>query len=150
MHKGVSPRNSCQDFPEVTLGVLQISLLREASDLDFPGHLHFWEHVWKGWLIVVVTETSVSASPLFRRVSLFSLLVILFMSLFVSHPKAIWGDLQQNPPERVKNPPAGAGDVGSIPGSGRCPGGEHGNPFIPWMEKPGGLQSTGSQRAGHD
>ena len=32
----------------------------------------------------------------------------------------------------VKNPPANAGDirdVGSIPGSGRSPGGEHGNPL---------------------
>ena len=28
----------------------------------------------------------------------------------------------------VKNPPANAGDAGSIPGSGRCPGGGHGNP----------------------
>ena len=33
---------------------------------------------------------------------------------------------------RVKNPPANAGDTGdsgSIPGWGRFPGGEHGNPF---------------------
>ena len=32
----------------------------------------------------------------------------------------------------VKSLPANAGDVrdaGSIPGSGRCPGGGHGNPF---------------------
>ena len=32
----------------------------------------------------------------------------------------------------VKNPPTNAGDirdVGSIPGSGRAPGGGHGNPF---------------------
>ena len=32
----------------------------------------------------------------------------------------------------VKNPPANAGDtgdVGSIPGSGRSPGGRHGNPL---------------------
>ena len=32
----------------------------------------------------------------------------------------------------VKNPPANAGekrDMGSIPGSGRSPGGGHGNPF---------------------
>ena len=32
----------------------------------------------------------------------------------------------------VKNPPANAGDardVGTIPGSGRTPGGEHGNPL---------------------
>ena len=29
----------------------------------------------------------------------------------------------------VKNPPVNAGDVGSIPGLGRSPGGGHGNPF---------------------
>ena len=29
----------------------------------------------------------------------------------------------------VKNSPANAGDVGSIPGSGRSPGGGHGNPL---------------------
>ena len=29
----------------------------------------------------------------------------------------------------VKNPPANAGDVGSIPGSGRYLGGGHGNPL---------------------
>ena len=29
----------------------------------------------------------------------------------------------------VKNPPANAGDVGSIPGSGRSPGGGHDNPL---------------------
>ena len=29
----------------------------------------------------------------------------------------------------VKNPPANAGDEGLTPGSGRFPGGEHGNPL---------------------
>ena len=29
----------------------------------------------------------------------------------------------------VKNPPANAGDVGSIPGTGRSPGGGNGNPL---------------------
>ena len=29
----------------------------------------------------------------------------------------------------VKNPPTNAGDVGSIPGWGRSPGGGHGNPL---------------------
>ena len=50
-----------------------------------------------------------------------------------------------------------AGTLGSIPGLGRSHGGEHDNPLqcsclknIPWTGKPGGLQSTGSQRAGHD
>ena len=36
------------------------------------------------------------------------------------------------PAQVVKNPPANVGDVrdaGSIPGSGRCPGGGYGNPL---------------------
>ena len=43
-----------------------------------------------------------------------------------------------------------------IPGSGRFPGEGNGNLLqysclkIPWMEEPGGLQSMGSQRVGHD
>ena len=39
----------------------------------------------------------------------------------------------------VKNPPAnagGAGDVGLIPESGRCPGGGHGNPLQYYLENP--------------
>ena len=59
----------------------------------------------------------------------------------------------------VKNLPAKAGDVrdmGSIPGSGRSPGGGHGNPpqysclRIPWTEEAGRLWFMGSQRVGHD
>jgi len=59
----------------------------------------------------------------------------------------------------VKNPPASAGDkrdTGSIPGSGRSPGGGHGNPCQysclenPVTEEPGRLQFMGSQRVGHD
>ena len=59
----------------------------------------------------------------------------------------------------VKNLPAAAGDArhkGSIPGSERCLGGGNGNPLQyscleNFMEEdPGGLQSMGSQRVGHD
>ena len=58
----------------------------------------------------------------------------------------------------VKNPPARAGDTtdkGSIPGGGRSPAGGHGSPLqsswrIPRTEAPGGLQSMGSPRVGHD
>ena len=59
----------------------------------------------------------------------------------------------------VKNPLSNAEDIrymDSIPGSGRSPGGGHGNPLqyscleIPMEEEPGGLQSTGSQTVGHD
>ena len=46
--------------------------------------------------------------------------------------------------------------MGSIPGSGRSPGGGKGNHSsilaweIPWAEKAGGLQSIGSQRIRHN
>ena len=56
----------------------------------------------------------------------------------------------------VKNLPADAGDRVLIPGWGRSPGGGNGNHSsifawkIPCTEKPGGLQSIGSQRIGHD
>ena len=59
----------------------------------------------------------------------------------------------------VKNLPTNAGDArdsGSIPGLGRCPGGGPGSPLQdsclenPWKEEPGGLQSIGLQRVGHD
>ena len=56
----------------------------------------------------------------------------------------------------VKNPPANSGDVDLIPGFRRSPGKEmatHSSLLaweIPWTEEPGGLQSMGLQRVGHD
>ena len=59
----------------------------------------------------------------------------------------------------VKNLPANAGDVGSIPGSRRSPGEGNGNPFqygnfLPWkfhgQRSPVGFQSMESQREGHN
>ena len=59
----------------------------------------------------------------------------------------------------VKNLLANAGDLRDaslIPGSGRCLGGGHGNPFqYSCLKNPidrgaCGLQSTGSHRVGHD
>ena len=49
-----------------------------------------------------------------------------------------------------------AGDMGSIPGSGRSPEEGNGNPLQysclenPMTEETGGLQSMGSQIVGHD
>ena len=51
-----------------------------------------------------------------------------------------------------------AGDLGSVPGLGRSPGEGNGSPLqcsclekeSPWAEEPGGLQSMGSQRVGHN
>ena len=56
----------------------------------------------------------------------------------------------------VKNLPANAGDVSSVPGSGRPPGKEiatHPSILtwrIPWIKEPGGLQSVGLQRVKQD
>ena len=56
----------------------------------------------------------------------------------------------------VKNPPANAGDMDSIPGSGRSPGEEKGNPLqYSCLENPmdrGVWQATvhGVTRVGHD
>ena len=54
----------------------------------------------------------------------------------------------------VKNLPVNAGDVGSIPGSGKYPGQRDGNPHqysfaweIPWTEEPGWQQSMGLQKS---
>ena len=73
-------------------------------------------------------------------------------------PENLWYD---NPAHKVvKNLPANARDirdVGCIPGSGRSPGGGHGNPphgilawRISWTEDSGGQWSIGLQRTGHD
>ena len=68
---------------------------------------------------------------------------------------SVWWDF----PGGTNNLPNNARDTGDtafISESGRSPGGGNGNPLsvlawkIPWTEEPGGLQSTGSQRVGHD
>ena len=52
----------------------------------------------------------------------------------------------------VKNPPANAGNAGSIPGWGGSPGEGNVNPLqysclgIPWTEEPGGLQFMGLRK----
>ena len=55
----------------------------------------------------------------------------------------------------IKNP-VNAGDTCSVPGWERFPGEGNSNPLQyrclgnPWAEDPGGLQSIGSQRLGHN
>ena len=54
-----------------------------------------------------------------------------------------------------KESPHNVGDLGFIPGLGRCPGEGNGNPLqflaweISWTEEPGGLQFMGLQRVRH-
>ena len=77
---------------------------------------------------------------------------------FVQSPGNIMLEAASQVALEIKYPPANAGDIrgmDSIPVLGRSPEGGHSNPLqyswrIPWTEKPGGLQSTGSQRIGHN
>ena len=53
--------------------------------------------------------------------------------------------------QMIKNLPAIAGDLGSIPGLGRSPGGGNGNPLqYSCLENPHGHSTMGSQRVRHD
>ena len=58
--------------------------------------------------------------------------------------------------QMIKESAYNAGDMGSIPGSGRSPGEGNGNPLLysclgnPWTGGPGRLQSMGSQRVRHN
>jgi len=58
--------------------------------------------------------------------------------------------------QRIKASAYNAGNLDSIPGLGRSSGEGNGNPLQysclknPMEEKPGRLQSMGSQRVGHD
>ena len=56
--------------------------------------------------------------------------------------------------QMVQESACNAGELGSIPGSGRSPGERNDSSIlawrIPWTEEPGRLQSMGSQRVRHD
>ena len=71
----------------------------------------------------------------------------------------IWKMKEGGLARRCQQQAASAGDerdAGSIPGSGRAPGGGHDNPLQytclenEWTEEPGMLQSMGSRRVKHD
>ena len=70
--------------------------------------------------------------------------------------KKHWASLGREPPSVVKNPPASAGDVGSIPESGRSSGEEMAACSrilaweISWTEEPVGCNPWGHKRVGHD
>ena len=49
-----------------------------------------------------------------------------------------------------RSPPTNAGDMGSIPGEGNDSPLQYSCLENPWTEEPGGLQSMGLQRIGHD
>ena len=75
------------------------------------------------------------------------------MSFFFYSPKAFEGFPGDSV---VKNLPANAGELSSIPGSGRSPEGGNGNPLQYsclenlMTEEPGGLQFMQSKRVGHE
>ena len=98
-----------------------------------------------------------SASNFFSQVSAYSLgasyiSVLVFNLVFSTRRRSQVALVVKNPPAKVGN----VRDVGLIPGSGRCL--EEGMTIhssilawrIPWTGEPGRLQSTWSQRVGHN
>jgi len=75
------------------------------------------------------------------------------LSLGFCSTRALWASLVAQTVGKASA--CNAEDLGSIPGSGRSPGEDmatHSSTLawrIPWMEEPGGLQSTGLQRVRH-
>ena len=67
-----------------------------------------------------------SKSIIFLNIARCPILINLFWHLYLTYWKPWWGFPSGTV---VKNPPANAGDEGSIPGSGRSPGGGNGNPL---------------------
>ena len=90
--------------------------------------------VWTKWLLIL----SFSFAKLFEFPSLCIISWVLVHLHTCTH---IFRDFPSG--SEVMNPPANTGDMGSVPGSGRSPGGEHGNPlqcsclvgFSPWGHK---------------
>ena len=111
----------------------------QSSQLTLPFS---WEVCWEQWIRSAWFEILFNLVVQCLRICL-SVQGILFDSGF---PCGSHG----------KEPAHNAGDLGSIPGPGRSRGEGYGNPpsilawRIPWTEEPGGLQSMGSQRVGHD
>ena len=74
------------------------------------------------------------------------------LNLFKLAYEAFWGFPGGSVVKKLLVNPGAAGEAGSTPGLRRSPGGGNGHPLeyscweIPWTEKPGGLQSTVSQR----
>ena len=76
-------------------------------------------------------------------------MVVPILECYRQHPRRIPGDFPGGPV--VKTSPSDAGNVGSIPGSGRSPGGGRGNPLqYSCLENPYGQRSlVGYSSRGH-
>ena len=69
------------------------------------------------------------------------ILILIFLILFTQGASLV--------AQMLKESPCHAGDPGSVPELGRSPGEGNGE-FLKNSMDPGGLQSVGSQRVGHD
>ena len=105
------------------LSVLILQLKKRAKE-TFAGNILIGSLSWFWWRICKCIHVSKDCQIVhFKHADLF----------FVNY---VWTQLLNFKKMKValvvKNPPASAGDIrdaGSIPGSGRSPGGEHGNPL---------------------
>ena len=112
--------------------------------------------MWRNSLLMARVTFSIWASiPISHLLKNIALAILLLLS-YVFNLFHLYLPWASQVALEVKEPSCNAGDprdAGSIPGSGRFPGGvaTHSSILawrIPWTEEPGRLQSTGSQRVG--
>ena len=92
-------------------------------------------------------------SSLFPKTIISKLFIPNCLSAFSCYPHSVWGSGKESTFQCRRS----TGDLGSNPGSRRSPGRGTGHPLQYsclennlWTEEPGGLQSTGLQRVGHN
>ena len=95
-----------------------------------PKYFVLFDGIVNGAALLI--SFSYCSSLLYRNITIFLCCELILLkplfwaSLWKTKATSVWGFPRRSP---VKNPPANAGDKGSIPGLGRSPRIENGNPF---------------------
>ena len=106
----------------------------------FPTSLQSENSQWDYLKILLLSKTITKRTPATRRNTS-------KLYLYEYHMGLPWWLSGKNPPAN------NAGDAGSVPGSGRYPGGGYDKPLqcscleSPWTEDSGGLESMGLQKS---
>ena len=109
-----------------------------------------------GTIVSVVNFLNLTIVPWYSSLKILFILKKIFVLWLCKKMCSLLKDTLASHGSLVKNPPANAGDLSSIPGSGRCPGEGNGNPLQysclgNHMDR-GVWQDTvhGAARVGHD
>ena len=95
-----------------------------------------------GTIVSVVNFLNLTIVPWYSSLKILFILKKIFVLWLCKKMCSLLKDTLASHGSLVKNPPANAGDLSSIPGSGRCPGEGNGNPLqYSCLEKSHGQRS---------